>query len=145
MTPRITPVARTRLAVGGVGSALLAKAACPVCWTFVAGLASAAGLGIVQLSSGALRLVSVGFLGIALVVLAWGARRRRGYGPLALGVAGAAALWSGEHLVASEGLALTGVGLLIAASLWNVWPRRSVATSVVLRRATAPGAPTRAP
>ena len=139
------PVGRTRLALNGVGSALLAKAACPVCWTFVAGLASSAGLGIIQLSSGALRLFSMSFLAIALVVLSWGARRRRGYGPLALGGVGAAALWSGEHLVASEGLALTGAGLLIAASLWNAWPRRSVATPVVLRRASAPGTPTVSP
>lgn len=139
MTTPTTPVRRTRLAVGGIGSALLAKAACPVCWTFVAGLASSAGLGIMQLSSGALRLVSLGFLSLALVVLAWGSRRRQGYGPLMLGAGAAVALWSGEHLVASEGLALAGAGLLIAASLWNAWPRRAAAAPVVLRRARAPG------
>lgn len=70
----------------------------------------------------------------------WGARRRRGYGPLVLGAGAAAALWSGEHLVGSEGLALAGAGLLIAASLWNAWPRRAVPAPVVLRRAHAPSA-----
>lgn len=139
MTTTPVPVRRKRLALGGIGSALLAKAACPVCWTFVAGLASAAGVGAVQVSSGALRLVSMAFLLIALVVLAWGARRRRGYGPLGLGVVAATALWSGEHVVASEGLALAGAGLLIVASAWNAWPPRSVAVPVVLRRAPSPG------
>ena len=112
------------LALPGIGGALLAKAACPACWTLVAGGLASLGLAV-ELSKGTLRLLGLGFLASALLALAWRAPRRRGYALLALGVVAAVALWTGEHVVPSEPLALSGVALLVAASLWNAWPRRT--------------------
>jgi mercuric ion transport protein len=121
--PGGTAARERALALPGIGGALLAKAACPACWTLVAGGLGSLGL-VVELSSGTLRLLGDGFLLVALFALAWHASHRRGYGPFALGVVAAGALWSGEHVSPSEPLALAGVTLLIAASLWNAWPRR---------------------
>ena len=116
--------ARARgLALPGIGGALLAKAACPACWTSIAGGLSSLGLAV-ELRTGTLRLLGGVFLLVALLALAWRASRRRGYGPVALGVAAAGALWVGEHVFPSEPAALTGMALLIAASAWNAWPRR---------------------
>lgn len=56
-----------------------------------------------------------------------------------LGAVAAVCLWSGEHLVGSESHALTGVLLLMLASMWNAWPQGSAAP-VVPRRAPSPGA-----
>ena len=112
------------LALPGVGGALLAKAACPACWTLVAGGLGSLGVAL-ELGTGTLRLLGLVFLGLALGALARRAPRRRGYGPLALGLVGAVALWTGEHLAPSEALALPGVVLLITASIWNAWPRRA--------------------
>ena len=112
------------LALPGIGGALLAKAACPTCWTLVAGGLGALGVAV-ELSTGTLRLLGLLFLALALAALAWRAPRRRGYGPLALGFVGAVGLWTGEHLAPSETLAGAGVLLLVAASIWNAWPRRA--------------------
>jgi mercuric ion transport protein len=122
---RTEPNARERaLALPGIGGALLAKAACPACWTLVAGGLGSLGLAV-DLSTGTLRLLGLVFLTLALGALAWRAPRRRGYGPLIVGVVAAAALWTGEHVVRSETLALSGVSLLVAAAVWNAWPRRT--------------------
>ncbi len=112
------------LALPGIGGALLAKAACPACWTLVAGGLGSLGVAL-ELSTGTLRLLGLVFLALALGALAWRAPRRRGYGPLALGLVGAVGLWTGEHLAPSEALAIPGVLLLITASLWNAWPQRA--------------------
>jgi ABC-type Fe3+ transport system permease subunit len=67
---------------------------------------------------------------LAVVALAWGARRRRGYAPLVLGSAGAAiVLVAGFVIISVPGTNL-GIGVLIAASLWNSWPRRARGGSV---------------
>jgi hypothetical protein len=63
-------------------------------------------------------------LGLALAGLGWRPRRRRGYGPLAVGSAAAALLLSGKFVLGS-GLAVTaGVAALVGASVWNSWPAR---------------------
>jgi hypothetical protein len=78
-----TRARESAIALPGIGGALLAKAACPACWTLVAGGLGSFGL-VVELSTGTLRLLGLVFLT----------------------------------------LALSGVLLLIAASVWNAWPRR---------------------
>jgi hypothetical protein len=70
---------------------------------------------------------------VALAAFAWGAPRRRAYGPLWLGASGGAVLLAGKIL--SEGsmiLLPLGAALLLAASIWNTRARRAA----VLRRAS---------
>jgi hypothetical protein len=57
--------------------------------------------------------------GVALAGLWWGARRRRRYGLLAVGVAGVAMAVVGKFAAGVDALLYTGIGLLAAASIWN--------------------------
>jgi hypothetical protein len=110
------------VALPGIAGALLAKLACPICWPMFAGMLAALGVAGVEYRSFGLPL-GLGFVVVALGSLAFRARARRGYAPLVLGLSGAVVLMIGELTLARESLAITGVGLLIAASVWNAWPR----------------------
>lgn len=110
------------VAAPGIAGAVLAKLACPVCWPAIAGVFGSATVGAAYSTVGL--PLGVAFLLLALGSLAYRARDRRGYGPLALGMLGATALLAGELAASSEPLALSGVGLVIVASIWNAWPRR---------------------
>ena len=116
----------TAVAAPGVAGALLAKLACPACWPLYTGLLSALGIGLTLDTSVAMPLAAV-FLAIALASLGHRARSRRGYGPLVLGSAGALGIFGGEFVFHSEALAYLGVPVLIVASLWHAWPRRTPA------------------
>lgn len=105
----------------GLGLALLPKVACPACWPAYAGVLSAAGLGFLMETAWLLPLTAA-FLLVALGALAFRARRRHGYGPLALGLAAAAAVLIGKFAFDSEPATYAGVALLVAASLWNSRP-----------------------
>jgi hypothetical protein len=111
------------LALPGVGGALLAKLACPICWPVFAGVLGALGVASAEYASIGVPLGLL-FLALALGSLAYGARERRGYAPLGLGTLAAGELLAGELALERESVAIAGVGLLIAASLWNAWPRR---------------------
>ena len=63
-------------------------------------------------------------LAITLGALAYRARRRQGYGPFGLGVLGAGAILFGKFASEIDVGVYAGAGLLIAASIWNLWPRR---------------------
>jgi glutaredoxin 3 len=78
------------LTLSGIGGSLLAKAACPACWTLVAGGLGSLGVAV-ELSIGTLRVLGRVFLVLALGALAWHAPHRRGHGPFALGFVGAVA------------------------------------------------------
>ena len=69
--------------------------------------------------------LTVAFLALALAALGFRARRRRGYGPLAVGSAAAALLILGKFLMDSDAAVYGGVAALVAASLRNSWPVRS--------------------
>lgn len=127
MTGFRTGLTRAGTALPGIGGAVLAKLACPACWPLFAGVLGSVGLSATAFAPLAVPL-AVGFLLLALITLALGARRRGGYGPLWLGAAGAGAILAGELALSSEFTAFTGVALLIGASLWNVWPRRARAS-----------------
>jgi mercuric ion transport protein len=64
------------------------------------------------------------FLGFAVGALLFRARRRRGYGPFALGVIASAIVLIGKFSLQEDAAMYTGLGLLVIASLWNSWPRR---------------------
>ncbi len=111
-----------------IGTALAPKLVCPACWPAYAGLLSALGLGFINYSPYLLPLTLV-FLVAVLATLAWRAGTRRGFAPLALGALATAIILAGKFRFDSDAATYTGVALLVAASLWNSWPRRNRAAS----------------
>jgi hypothetical protein len=109
----------------GIGVSLLPKLACPMCWPAYAGLVSGLGLGFL-ISTKYLLPLTVAFLAIAVAALRFRASRRHGYGPFWLGLVAAAVILTGKFYFDAAPVVYAGVGLLIAASVWNGWPRRSV-------------------
>ncbi len=104
--------------------ALLPKVACPACWPLYAGVLGSLGLGFLVRSEILLPLTIL-FLTGTLASFVVGARRRRGYGPALLGAGAATALLAGKFALELDSAVHVAVGLLLAASFWNVWPRRS--------------------
>ena len=105
-------------AASGVGAWLIPAWGCPVCLAAFAGTMSALGLGFVA-TQAVLTPLTIASLAVALFGLGFGARRRRVYGPLALGTAAAVMLvgskfWPGEPLIGYAGLSS-----LVAACVWN--------------------------
>ena len=120
---------RTLLAAVPAGLvALLPKAACPVCWPVYAGTLSALGLGFLLKSAWMVPLTGL-FLAVAVGTLAVRARRRWGYGPVALGLVGAVAILMGKFVLESDLSTHGGLALLLGATLWNAWPRRRASTT----------------
>lgn len=106
-----------------IGAALLPKLTCPVCWPAYAAVLSALGVGFVDYTPYLLPL-TMAFLTITLAILAW--RPRRGYAPLGLGVAASALVLVGKFLFDSDLAVYAGIALLVGASMWNAWPKKSV-------------------
>src|SRR5438309_6553404 len=75
-------------AMPGLGVSLLVAAKCPACWLAYAGLLTMPGVAWL-VGEPSLMLITVGLLGIALASLAYRAKDRRGYRPLALGIVAA--------------------------------------------------------
>jgi mercuric ion transport protein len=113
------------LAAPGIGVALLPKLACPLCWPLYAGIVSSLGLGFL-ISTAYLLPMTAAFLTFTLGVLAFRVKQRRGYGPFFLGVAGSAAVLIGKFQLQVNIMMYSGIGILVAASVWNAWPRRVI-------------------
>lgn len=110
-----------------VGTALMPKLVCPVCWPAYTALLSAMGIGFINYTPFLMPLTAF-FLLVVLVSLAWRAKARRGYAPLILGTLAAAAMLIGKFQFDSDAATYIGIFMLIGASLWNVWPRRISST-----------------
>ena len=110
------------LAVPGILVGVLPIGGCPLCWPVYGGALSALGLTFLLSSAYLLPLTAL-FLFITVFTLAFRARRRQGYGPLALGLVATALLLWGKFSVESTALAYMGVGLLVCSAVWNSWPR----------------------
>ena len=127
---RSTSVKRTTkqnlLAVPGIALSLLPFGGCPACWPVYGGALSAVGLGFL-LSAEYLLPLTTAFLVVSLFTLGFRASARRGYGPLAVGVIAGALILFGKFSLEHNILTYSGVLLLVASSLWNVWPRRNMA------------------
>lgn len=108
----------------GVGVALLPKVVCPICSPAYAGLLSSIGLPFLATTRYLLPL-TCGFMTIAVGSLYFRAGARRGLGPFWMGVVGAASVVGGKFWLDSPLTIYFGVGLLIAASIWNALPKRS--------------------
>ncbi len=112
----------TMMAVPSVGLAMLPKLTCAACWPAYAALIGALGFGFFDYTAFLLPITVIA-LAVTLATLAWRAKDRRGYGPLALGLAAAALHLFGKFLVDSDEVAYTAVPILIGAAVWNAWPR----------------------
>jgi len=85
-------------------------------------LLTSVGLGFL-LSAAYLLSLTAGFLALALGVMAFGATKRRGFGPFLLGLVAASGVLIGKFVRESNPTVYGAVGLLVVASLWNAWPR----------------------
>ncbi|MEX1096136.1 MAG: MerC domain-containing protein [Planctomycetales bacterium] len=103
--------------------AVLPSVTCPACWPAYAGLLSALGLPFLNYTPFLAPLL-VAALVPAIAALAYRAKTRRGYGPCFAGLAAAGSVIVGRFLFDSLPVMYAGVALLIAASIWNSWPRR---------------------
>ena len=110
------------VALQAVGVSLLPKLICPMCSPVYAALLSALGLGF---------LISTYLLPLTMIVLSLAvgslfvrASSRRGLGPFWTGMAAAGCILVGKFFLDSTTLTYAGVGVLVAASVWNAVPRR---------------------
>ena len=62
---------------------------------------------------------------VAVGTLAFRARRRRGFGPFFVGLAASTIVLAGKFGFESDPAMYARLGLLVAASIWNTWPRRA--------------------
>ncbi len=106
-----------------IGSALLPKLTCPLCWPAYASLLSAVGLGFVDYTPYLLPLTSA-FLLIAIASIGYHARKKQHYIPLVVGVASAVMVWAAKFIWVSDWVTYGGIAVLIAASIWGTWPTR---------------------
>jgi hypothetical protein len=109
-----SPLAAMPAAIVG----FLPSATCPACWPVYAGLLSALGLGFLMDSRYLLPTLTI-LLAVALASLAFSGRTRGSYGPFGLGLSGALVLLAGKFLLTIDAVVYLGIGLLIAASIWN--------------------------
>ncbi|HJT71242.1 MAG TPA: MerC family mercury resistance protein [Terriglobales bacterium] len=119
-----TTMKQALTALPGIGVSLLPKLMCPACWPAYAGIVSAVGLSFLISAKYLLPLTGV-FLAITTVALAFRASRRHGYSPFWLGLLAAAVILIGKFYFDAEQATYAGVGLLVAASIWNSWPHRA--------------------
>lgn len=133
-----------QVARGGVPSGLSVALAllpkCPLCAAAHASVLGGLGLGGAGTAAW-MRGVAAAAVVLAVALLAWRAGTRRGYGPFALGCAGAVLVLAdvfhlhpgpaahADHAAASHShwMLWMGIAAMVAASLWNAWPRRRVA------------------
>jgi hypothetical protein len=110
-------------ALPSLGVVLLPKLTCPVCWPAYTALLSSAGINFVNYTPYLLPTIAI-LLMISLWALAYRAPARRGYGPFWLGLLGSFITLIGKFVIENDLALYLGIGLLIAASLWNILPRK---------------------
>lgn len=119
--------------VPGVAAALLPRVACPACWPAYAGVLGALGVPVLMDVRWLLPLTSAALV-LALSVLAYRARRRRGYGPVAVGLAAAALVLVGKFVLEADAATYSGTALLVGATVWNAWPARPTVAALAPTR-----------
>lgn len=125
----------------GIVAGVLPVGICPACWPVYAGVLSAMGLGFLMEGAYLLPLTASLLLG-AVASLAYRAGSRRGYGPFVLGLLASALLLVGKFRFTSGLSVYGGVAVLVAASVWNAWPRLATEPETAACPACVPdGAP----
>ena len=107
-----------------IGTALLPKLTCPLCWPAYAALLSALGLGFFDYTPYLLPFTLL-FLAVTVGALAIHARRSGQRAALITGIAGAAIVLLGKFAYELDWLNTAGIGLLVVAILISM-RRRSV-------------------
>ena len=115
--------ARSLLLLPGALLPLLPSATCPVCISAYVGVLSAVGLGFLINERVLVPLIAF-FLAINIVSVAWSTRSHRRREPLLGTLLGSAAVVVGRLMWHVHLLVYSGVVLLLAASLFNLWLRR---------------------
>lgn len=108
---------------GVIGTVLLPGISCPACWPAYVAFLSSMGLGFVNYTPYLFPLMAMCLL-VALFSLGFRARRRRGFGPFILGLVAALVILTGKFKFDLQAVTYAGVVLLVAASVWNLWPLR---------------------
>lgn len=127
---------RSLAVLPGALLALLPSATCPMCLAAYAGVLSAVGLGFL-FNERVLAPLIVIFLAIGIFSVAWSTRSRRRREPLLGTLLGSAAVVAGRLIWHVPALVYSGVALLLAASLFNLWlkrPRREPLIPIVRAR-----------
>ncbi len=115
-----------RAALGIPVSALAALPACPACYPAYAGVLSALGLGALANTTAQTVLTAL-LLSVALSALLYRARSRRGLGPFVVGVTATLVVVVSKFVLGFDGGTYVGVGVLVVAGVWNVWPQANAA------------------
>lgn len=106
----------------GLGAALLPVGGCPACWPVYSAILASLGLTFLLEATHVL-WITVAFLCVALMALAFQAKARGSYGPLLLGAASVATTLLFKFAWMIDALVYVGLAGLVAASFWNAWPR----------------------
>jgi len=106
-----------------VGAVLVPKLVCPSCIPALAALASSAGISVMEFKP-FLTLFTLILLGVAVLSLSYKGEQRRGRAPFYLGLLSGAVMLLGQYSWQSLEMIYLGIAMLIAASIWNAWPKR---------------------
>jgi hypothetical protein len=88
-------------------------------------------MGLTFLVGDYLFVVTAGCLAVSVAALGFRADRRRGYGPFFVGLLAGALLLAGKFVVESDAAVSGAVALLVGASVWNAWPKRSAPEAIL--------------
>lgn len=114
---------RSLAVLPGAVVALLPVAHCPACIGAYFAVLSALGLGFVATEHVLAPLIGL-FLALGLGTVAWSIKSHGRLGPLLVTVLGSGAVVAGRLVWVVPALLYVGVGLLVGASLWNLWLKR---------------------
>lgn len=114
-------------AVPTTGAFLLPIGTCPACWPAYAAFLGPLGLGFLLSEPYRLPLAGI-FLVATLAAFTYRASARWGYGPFLIGVVSATIAVVGKFLLASTPVLYLGIVGLVAAAVWNAWPRRKMSS-----------------
>ena len=99
-----------------IGTALLPKLTCPLCWPAYAAALAALGVNFANYTPYLMPIVATLLL-VNIAVLAWQAKANGQWGRPLIGLAGAALVWLGKFGMTSDLLVYLGTGTLILAAL----------------------------
>ncbi len=111
----------TACMLGIPAAGLAALPFCPACYPMYAGIFTSLGLTPLSLT-GVQATLTLAFLAVSLFALAFRARARRGYTPLAVGCVASLVVLMGKFGLGLDAMTYSGIALLVLASVWNVWP-----------------------
>ncbi len=107
--------------LGIPAAGLAALPFCSACYPMYAGIFTS--LGLAPLShTGVQATLTLAFLAVSLAALAFRARARRGYAPLAAGCIASLVVLIGKFGLGIDAMTYAGIGVLVLASVWKLWP-----------------------